>query len=283
MSSRPRRSLCDSLRMPRLLAVQSAFAPSRSGGHRLRRVRVACQPTLAQRAKAGADDQNRTGDLVLTKDALCQLSYIGLRRSHVSTRATADKSARSPSACQPSTFALRATVDNLRRRARWLANRSSRSERRLERETGIEPATNSLEGCDSTTELLPPSRSHSRLALRRASPPSRSFAFDPRRRFTALTRLTRLPLDSLRPIPPSLHRWLAQPKLARCMRAKVGGEGRTRTFEAARATDLQSAAFDRFATSPIVCVLECAAVRHLPAGRTVQSMELAKGFEPPTC
>ena len=27
---------------------------------------------------------------------------------------------------------------------------------RLERETGIEPATNSLEGCDSTTELLPP-------------------------------------------------------------------------------------------------------------------------------
>ena len=32
----------------------------------------------------------------------------------------------------------------------------------------------------------------------------------------------------------------------------IGGEGRTRTFEAARATDLQSAAFDRFATSPIV-------------------------------
>jgi hypothetical protein len=27
--------------------------------------------------------------------------------------------------------------------------------RQLERETGIEPATNSLEGCDSTTELLP--------------------------------------------------------------------------------------------------------------------------------
>src|SRR5688572_32172638 len=39
------------------------------------------------------------------------------------------------------------------------SRRSSRSmerERRLERETGIEPATNSLEGCDSTTELLPP-------------------------------------------------------------------------------------------------------------------------------
>src|SRR6476619_2892311 len=27
----------------------------------------------------GADDQDRTGDLVLTKDVLCQLSYIGLR------------------------------------------------------------------------------------------------------------------------------------------------------------------------------------------------------------
>jgi hypothetical protein len=30
----------------------------------------------------------------------------------------------------------------------------------LERETGIEPATNSLEGCDSTTELLPPENSY---------------------------------------------------------------------------------------------------------------------------
>src|SRR5688572_25152437 len=28
----------------------------------------------------------------------------------------------------------------------------------MERETGIEPATNSLEGCDSTIELLPPGR-----------------------------------------------------------------------------------------------------------------------------
>ena len=36
----------------------------------------------------------------------------------------------------------------------------------MERETGIEPATNSLEGCDSTTELLPPSR----FALRRGRP-----------------------------------------------------------------------------------------------------------------
>src|SRR6266550_3514553 len=69
----------------------------------------------------------------------------------------------------------------------------------LERETGIEPATNSLEGCDSTTELLP---------------------------------------QIFIPHPGAIA---------------SGGEGRTRTFEAARATDLQSAAFDRFATSPIVC------------------------------
>ena len=38
-----------------------------------------------------------------------------------------------------------------------LAEARPEGERRLERETGIEPATNSLEGCDSTTELLPPS------------------------------------------------------------------------------------------------------------------------------
>src|SRR5205085_5889244 len=48
----------------------------------------------AWRAKAGADDQDRTGDLVLTKDALCQLSYIGLGRSRVrQPAASADESA----------------------------------------------------------------------------------------------------------------------------------------------------------------------------------------------
>src|ERR1700758_1294829 len=35
------------------------------------------------------------------------------------------------------------------------SHRHSHPIRILERETGIEPATNSLEGCDSTTELLP--------------------------------------------------------------------------------------------------------------------------------
>ena len=84
----------------------------------------------------GADDQDRTGVLVLTKDVLCQLSFIGLR----AFGASADMSA----------WHLPGDLSNARP-----ATRSSRSERRLERETGIEPATNSLEGCDSTTELLP--------------------------------------------------------------------------------------------------------------------------------
>src|SRR2546428_1554085 len=56
---------------------------------------------------------------------------------------------------------------------------------------------------------------------------------------------------------PAGQHLACRPKLAHfSWRAKDGGEGRTRTFEAARATDLQSAAFDRFATSPAVCVLE---------------------------
>ena len=111
---------------------------------------------------SGADDRIRTGDLVLTKDALYRLSYIG--RSLPPSRNQRTASA------QPSYS--------------------------VERETGIEPATNSLEGCDSTTELLPP-------------------------------------------IPAVVLRL-----------ASNGGEGRIRTSEAAGATDLQSVAFDRFATSP---------------------------------
>ena len=100
----------------------------------------------------GADDRNRTGDLVLTKDALCQLSYIGppslrsaeLRRVNPLTSAVRERRRTRHLGAQPP-------------RATWLARLRSRRERSLERETGIEPATNSLEGCDSTTELLPPS------------------------------------------------------------------------------------------------------------------------------
>src|SRR5207344_3503782 len=38
---------------------------------------LAMSAILALRSCDGADVQDRTGDLVLTKDALCQLSYIG--------------------------------------------------------------------------------------------------------------------------------------------------------------------------------------------------------------
>ena len=62
----------------------------------------------------------------------------------------------------------------------------------MERETGFEPATNSLEGCDSTPELLPP-------------------------------------------IPDPL----------------IGGEWRIRTSVGQGPADLQSAAFDRSANSPL--------------------------------
>ena len=41
----------------------------------------------------------------------------------------------------------------------------------MERETGIEPATNSLEGCDSTTELLPPARLATALPSLSLTPP----------------------------------------------------------------------------------------------------------------
>src|SRR5688572_28524550 len=106
-------------------------------------LRLACHPKLAgKRAKDGADDPDRTGDLVLTKDVLCQLSYIGLRRF----AATADKSAAPPCAgLQSACTALRQTSYSTRWLAslRWLASRSSWSQpshvRRLERETGIEP------------------------------------------------------------------------------------------------------------------------------------------------
>ena len=124
--------------------------------------------------------------------------------------------------------------------------RATRAQRRMERETGIEPATNSLEGCDSTTELLPPSFTHFAPNAGEAGPPSFS---NSRRSYSLIVALQLAPLAQDIRLDP---RW---PAMSEARRAESnGGEGRTRTFEAARATDLQSAAFDRFATSPAVCV-----------------------------
>jgi hypothetical protein len=107
-------------------------------------------------------------------------------------------------------------------------------ERRLERETGIEPATNSLEGCDSTTELLPPTGARFRRFLYGGQSPNAP----PARLSPLLIQfgpLPNLPRTSLR---------------AKCAVRRADGEGRIRTSEATGATDLQSVAFDRFATSP---------------------------------
>src|SRR3954466_9871317 len=100
---------------------------------------MVCPDALLLLSNSGADDQDRTGDLVLTKDVLCQLSYIG------------------PRLLSP-----------------WRSRQTSGVG--VERETGIEPATNSLEGCDSTTELLPPSRAL-QLALATRSPLLRSVPY----------------------------------------------------------------------------------------------------------
>jgi hypothetical protein len=168
-------------------------------------------PLTCRRAKVGADVQDRTGDLVLTKDALCQLSYIGLRASCLSRGASADKSALSfsrpnrESVCQPALVRSGTRFASQSSRCEPV-ERSGHPERRrgMERETGIEPATNSLEGCDSTTELLPPT-------------PRTQFAL----RASAGTSATLIPLCRCGILPPVLLSsadvplMACQPKLAR--------------------------------------------------------------------
>ena len=202
---------------------------------------------------------------------------------------------------------------------------TSTRERRLERETGIEPATNSLEGCDSTTELLPPSRRSLRLSpLRRASPLAARRAIPPSLRPTARVhlhrhrgaRVARLPprqTEEGRPSPPTFFARSRAPTFARANRARKGwwgGEGSN--LRSPKAAGLQPAAIDRSATSPKYITraarsghdrsgpqrlqssetvghgpqaCTCHGVRvsdvSLKGGVTV--MELAEGFEPPTC
>src|SRR5690606_4658302 len=72
----------------------------------------------------GADDRDRTGDLVLTKDVLCQLSYIGLR-----SRRELRPTGRPP--WLASSLGARAACRTLATgSAVWPAIRSSRSSRR---------------------------------------------------------------------------------------------------------------------------------------------------------
>ena len=126
----------------------------------------------------------------------------------------------------------------------------------MERETGIEPATNSLEGCDSTTELLPPSRRSlcarsaasagqaRRLRLHRLPLPTRppTHSHSPRRARKRACRQTSSATNLLQ--PPR------QPSHARggAKEGWWGGEGSN--LRSPKAAGLQPAAIDRSATSP---------------------------------
>src|SRR5688572_33268409 len=93
----------------------------------------------------------------------------------------------------------------------------------MERETGIEPATNSLEGCDSTTELLPQASYPGGFA---PGPPTRSLAGAPELP-TPLARLThcvrsRAPQSLPRSRPTCLAE--ARPKGERRRMAREGFE-----------------------------------------------------------
>jgi hypothetical protein len=125
----------------------------------------------------------------------------------------------------------------------------------MERETGIEPATNSLEGCDSTTELLPPtcspasSLSHfggqARLLLTHY--PTANAAREAR---ASTNRISR---PSARPPARSGHHSLSPARACheRGPQGRVewwGGEGSN--LRSPKAAGLQPAAIDRSATSP---------------------------------
>ena len=162
----------------------------------------------------------------------------------------------------------------------------------LERETGIEPATNSLEGCDSTTELLPPTRSLTcSFALQRASPPYPKSL----RSESAVAVPTRQSHNQL--VLAATAVLACRPQLAASQRAKAGGEGRIRTSEGLGRQIYSllrlTASLPRRAVAPTF--QRRRRVGPLTAESTISlsgfaplatsrgnSLELAKGFEPPT-
>ena len=160
----------------------------------------------------------------------------------------------------------------------WLASRSSRqASEGWSGRRGSNPRPTAWKAV-----TLPLSYSRLRAALPRSTS----------RRFGGQARCPKCP-SSIFPVA-RVHVCLAEVRSPRWLairssrpqshaRAKDGGEGRTRTFEAARATDLQSAAFDRFATSPMFCLWKRVFSVVPKALESSRTMELAKGFEPPTC
>ena len=118
----------------------------------------------------------------------------------------------------------------------------------MERETGIEPATNSLEGCDSTTELLPPTR----LAL---------FADSLLPAGTPPALLARFAASGA---PTSSNR-RANLHARQRKEGWWGGEGSN--LRSPKAAGLQPAAIDRSATSPFVSMLQESGISDQESGR----------------
>ena len=153
----------------------------------------------------------------------------------------------------------------------------SKRERRLERETGIEPATNSLEGCDSTTELLPPvsiadcASNPQSLRIPRSALSPRS-ALGPRSAFSPPSAASPPsaighPQSAIGNPPSAIahpqsavrnRQSIRNPPSAIRNQSAIRGpqsapkwwRGKDSNLRSPKATDLQSAAFDRFATSP---------------------------------
>src|SRR5688572_4537186 len=109
----------------------------------------------------------------------------------------------------------------------------------LERETGIEPATNSLEGCDSTTELLPPTQL--------ATAPTRCYGGQARRvNFQTPTRSA-----SCRQTNNATNRTALS---THGLGGWWGGVGSN--LRSPMGAGLQPAAIDRSATPPNICLFE---------------------------
>ena len=126
----------------------------------------------------------------------------------------------------------------------------------MERETGIEPATNSLEGCDSTTELLPQSKSAMPSALPRFALVARGGFEPPKPLGRQIYSLLRLTAPQPRRVP-CCHLSCSQPPAAASLPLQEG------------ASLVSYLNYD-------VCR------RYLWQTWRPVTLELAEGFEPPT-
>ena len=225
------------------------------------------QPATARRGtnelKTGADDQDRTGDLVLTKDVLCQLSYIGpYAQPRLAVTATEGNLPRGrPNHASHRRWALQSRPNLHAHSSKpgasggWSGRRGSNP-----RPTAWKAVTLPLSYSRPRARPLRAHRASAALSIGRPQRPSLFALADPSRptnlyeclqiRAKAATPRRRAQRD----LPPenSVHRLRVASKPRTGTRWEVGGEGRVRTSVATRTADLQSAAIDRSATSPII-------------------------------